>query len=449
MIGTNVDEGGQEQTRQATVVSAAPPAEVEHAPAPAPDEGKAFSWEAFLSTYLPALILALGVGIALPAIPILARSFNIDFAAASFILTSFLIGGTIGTLPTGWLIDRFGRRPIMIAGPILTAVMALLVVTAHSFPELLFYRFMDGWAAQMWLLARLAAIAHGSTVGQRGRQVSWMFTMNNAGRLSGPLVGGFIAGAFGSRSPFAVYAALALLALIPIIKLTPEVPIRRAVESAARAKGVVVRSMTVGEIVLPRLAFFGVAFFSALARGPIFADMLHLYAAFTYNLSAQNIGVLATAASSIAIPIGLLAGWLMDRFGRKATMVPGFLGVTVGMLLLAVTAFLHLSLVWYVVTFLIGVVAQSLTGGSIQTIGVDVAPPEARGMFLGLWRFTGQAGTSLSPIAFAYLADFTGYGSSFVFIAVAALITALLLILFVPETGKLKAAVGVVAASSH
>lgn len=53
------------------------------------------------------------------------------------------------------MIDRFGRRPILIAGPILTAVMALLVV-AGSFNELLIYRFLDGWASQMWLLARLA-----------------------------------------------------------------------------------------------------------------------------------------------------------------------------------------------------------------------------------------------------------------------------------------------------
>jgi sugar phosphate permease len=122
-------------------------------------------------------------------------------------------------------------------------------------------------------------------------------------------------------------------------------------------------------------------------------------------------------------------------------MVPGFVGVSIMMLLLAITAVLHLSLVWYVATFLAGVAAQSLTGGSIQTIGADVAPPEARGLFLGVWRFTGQIGQTASPVAFAFLASTTGYGSSFVFIGVAAAITALLLITLVPETGKVKTAV--------
>jgi MFS family permease len=281
------------------------------------------------------------------------------------------------------------------------------------------------------LLARLAGISHRAAAGQRGRQVSWMYGMDNLGRLSGPLVGGFVAAALGPRSPFVAYAFLAAVSLIPTILLAPDIP-RRVVSATQQAAS----SPTIRQIVIPRLPFFGVAFFSAVARGPIFADMLHLYAAFTYNLDAQSIGVLATAASCLALPISFLAGWLMDRFGRKATMVPGFAGVAVMMLLLALTAIFQLSLFWYVATFLVGVAAQSLTGGSVQTIGADVAPPEARGMFLGLWRFTGQVGQTVSPIVFAFLASTTGYGTSFVFIALAAGITAVLLITLVPETGK-------------
>jgi len=400
-------------------------------------ESRAVSWHAVFSTYLPAMLLALGVGIALPAIPVLARSFDVGFGLASFVVTAFLIGGTVGTIPTGWLIDRLGRRPILIGGPIITAAVALLVARSQTFPELLVYRFIDGWAAQMWLLARLAAISHRAAVGQRGRQVSWMYGMDNLGRLSGPLVGGFLAASMGPRSPFVAYAALALVALVPTVALAAEVP-HRAPNLSSVAKPV---PAALWRIVAPRLPFFGVAFFSAVARGPIFADMLHLYAAFTYNLDASGIGVLATVASMISLPISFLAGWLMDHFGRKATMVPGFVGVSIMMLLLAVTALLHLSLVWYVATFLAGVAAQSLTGGSIQTIGADVAPPEARGLFLGVWRFTGQIGQTASPVAFAYLASSTGYGSSFVFIALAAAATALLLITLIPETGKARTAI--------
>ena len=72
---------------------------------------KALSWHAFLSTYLPALVFALGTGIALPAVPTLAKSFDVSFGVASGVVTAFLLGNLAGTIPTGWLIDRFGRRP--------------------------------------------------------------------------------------------------------------------------------------------------------------------------------------------------------------------------------------------------------------------------------------------------------------------------------------------------
>lgn len=395
------------------------------------DEGKALSWNAALSTYLPALVLALGVGVALPAIPTLARSFHVSFGLATFVTTSFLIGNVAGTLPSGWLVDKFGRRPVMVFGPLLTAAMAFLVATSRTFPELVVYRFFDGFAAQIWLVGRMAGISHGAAPDQRGKHVSWMFGMNNTGKLAGPIVGGFIAAALGLRAPFYTYAFLSLGALVLTYLFTPDTPSRPAGARADRQ-----RTLTLRQMVRPRLAFFGVALFSGLARGPVQADLLHLYAAFVYHLSPVEIGYLATAASAVSLPIGFIAGWMMDRFGRKRTMVPGFTGVTISMVGLAISAAVHLPFAGYVTIFLIGIVAQSLTGGSIQTIGADVAPPEARGKFLGVWRFFGQGGAALSPVIFAMLASSVGYASSFVFVAASAGVVAGLGILAIPETGK-------------
>src|SRR5215469_6964297 len=186
----------------------------------------AVSWDALISTYLPALVLAIGTGVALPAVPTLAKSFNVSFGVASGVVTAFVLGNVAGTIPSGWLIDRFGRRIVLIAGPLLTAATACLIAFVHSFPELLVLRFFGGCAAQMWVMARLAAISHGAAPAQRGRLVSWMFGMDSTGRLAGPLVGGFIASAWGPRAPFLAYAVLALLALIPTSTLAKDTPHR-------------------------------------------------------------------------------------------------------------------------------------------------------------------------------------------------------------------------------
>jgi MFS family permease len=178
-----------------------------------------------------------------------------------------------------------------------------------------------------------------------------------------------------------------------------------------------------------------VAFFAALTRGPAQASVFAIYAAFAYHIGKVEIGWLAGAAGFLALPIGFTAGWLMDRFGRKRTMVPGFSGVAVSMVALALSAFWHLSFEIFAAMYLIGMAFQALTGGSVQTIGADVAPAGARGKFLGLWRFTGQGGTVISPIVFTALATSVSYGASFLFVAGAASVVSLLVARFIPETG--------------
>ncbi len=398
----------------------------------APGGQAAVSWEAVLSTYLPALVYALGTGIALPAVPMLAKSYGVSFGLASGVVTAFLLGNLAGTIPSGWLIDRFGRRWVMIAGPLLTSLTALLVFFTHSFTELLILRFIGGCAAQMWVMGRLAGISQNAAPSQRGRLVSWMFGMDNTGKLAGPVLGGFIANEWGLAAPFLAFAGIALLALVASLLFADDArtpaPVTQGKTRPAASP------VSLRDLILPRLVYFGVALFAGLTRGPVQADLLHLYAAFAYQLGPSQIGFLATGAALISWPIGFLAGWILDRFGRKRTMVPGFGGVALAMAALAFSAFAHLSYGWYAALFFVAAGLQALTGGSIQTVGADVAPPEARGTFLGIWRFTGQGGAAISPILFALLSEEWDYGVAFLFVAACASVVAFLLIRHVPET---------------
>ncbi len=396
------------------------------------DRQVALSWHAVFATYLPALVIALGAGIALPAVPTLAKSFDVSFGVASGVVTAYMLGNFAGTIPTGWMIDRFGLRWVMIGAPLLTSVTAFQVLYAHSFPELLALRFVNGLAAQMWVMGRLAAISKDAPASERGRLISWMFGMDNTGKLAGPALGGFIAGSWGTTAPFAAYGVLALLAIIPSLLISVDAP-RRGAGDAQKAP-TAPRGLSLREMIMPRLPFFGVALFAGLSRGPVGADLLHLYAAFAYHLGPREIGFLATGAAIISWPIGFIAGWILDRFGRKRTMVPGFGGVAISMILLAISASFGLSYAWYVPLFFVAVATQALTGGSIQTVGADVAPPEARGAFLGLWRFTGQGGGALSPVIFALLVEQLSYSAAFVFTACCGAMVAYLLIVHVPET---------------
>ena len=394
----------------------------------------------FLSIYLPSITLAIGTGMVIPALPVYARSFGVSFEVASLVIVMQQLGSTLSALPTGLLADRFGRRKIVLAGPVLLALSSLLIISPfweHSFPELLVLRFIGGVGDQMWRLGRLTMIADTGATSERGRQITTMSAMENSGRLISPIVGGLLAGFWDIRAPFAAHALLALLSIIPSFKLLRETAPQLRVGAAARGR--LPGAPQAGFIAL--LSFAVIAFFTAqvlasLTRGPIFTGQFNLYGAFAYDLNPQTIGVLATAVTALAIPISIASGHIMDRYGRKTTLVPGFTLLALAMAFMAVTAWVQVPFNVFVVAYFSVYATNSITGGNIQTLGSDIAPANARGRFYGVWQTLGSVGGPIGTSAFAALSGAVGYWLAFSFLGVTAASAALILGFLVPERMK-------------
>ena len=145
------------------------------------------------------------------------------------------------------------------------------------------------------------------------------------------------------------------------------------------------------------LGFLSAQFFASMTRGVLWGGTLLLYAAYAYGAGPQLLGGLATTTSIVGIPITLSCGYLMDRFGRKTTMVPGFVSIALGLMFLASGAQWHWSLASFVAGFLWIHGGHSVTSGSMQVLGSDMAPAVARGRFFGFWRLVGEIGSLVSP----------------------------------------------------
>jgi MFS family permease len=388
----------------------------------------------FLTLYFPAFVLALGYSIATPAIPVFAKSFDTGFAVASLVIVVHALGGLIAAVPTGFLLDRLGRRPILFAGPVLMAGSSCLTAVAHSFPELLVYRLVGGGAMEMWRQARLAIIADISKSHHRGRQISGMVGTEGAGRLVGPAVGGVLA-AWSIRTPFVVHGVLALLAIVPSFFLLRESARR---ESKDRDKDDQLSTRALLELIVNGgyTGFFCAQFFASMTRAVLWGGTLLLYATFAYGVGPQVLGGLATASSVIGIPITLSCGYLMDRFGRKTTMVPGFIAIALGLFFLASSAGWHWSLASFIVGFFWVHAGHSVTSGSMQVVGSDMAPAAARGRFFGIWRLVGEIGGLMSPALFALVAEHIAYSAAFALFGLCAFATAGLLNFSVRETAE-------------
>src|SRR5712691_265581 len=118
--------------------------------------------------------------------------------------------------------DKMGRRPVLLGGPILEAVGSFMTPFSHSFPELLFWRLLVGAAGQLWQQGRLLVITDTAPTNQRARQMQWMMGMTRAGQLIGPSVGGYLAEYLGLWIPFVLHALLTLAVVLPSFSLIRE-----------------------------------------------------------------------------------------------------------------------------------------------------------------------------------------------------------------------------------
>ncbi len=393
-----------------------------------------FSSYQLLTLYFPAFVFALGYSIATPAIPVFAKSFETSFGIASLVIVVHALGGLMAAVPTGFLVDRMGRRPVLIAGPILVAVSSSLTALAQSFAELLVYRLIGGAAMEMWRQARLAIIADIGKRSQRGRQMSGMIGTEGAGRLIGPALGGLLA-AWSIRVPFIAHAVLALLAIVPSFFLVRESAPTETKSAAKTSEEHLDTKAVVGLMLDAKYrGFLCAQFFASMTRGVLWGGTLLLYATFAYDVGPQGLGGLATMSTIVGIPITLSCGYLMDRFGRKTTMVPGFASMALGLFFLALSAQWRWGLAVFIAAFLWLHASQAVTAGSMQVLGSDMAPANARGRFFGFWRLIGEIGGLVSPALFGFVAERFGYTVSFATIGLCSLATAMLLAFSVKET---------------
>src|SRR5437764_12913322 len=98
-------------------------------------------------------MLSLGQSMVAPVIPGFAKSFEVTFGTASLVFVMLNVGALVATFPAGYLMDKIGRKPVLLAGPVLTALASFMTPWSGSFEELLFWRFLLGVASQLWMQA--------------------------------------------------------------------------------------------------------------------------------------------------------------------------------------------------------------------------------------------------------------------------------------------------------
>ena len=97
-----------------------------------------------------AFFVALGYGMIIPAIPLFAKTFQVNNAQIGAIISAFALARFAMGLPAGKLIDIFGERRVQTTGLLIVAISTFASGLANSYWQLLTYRALGGIGSVMF-----------------------------------------------------------------------------------------------------------------------------------------------------------------------------------------------------------------------------------------------------------------------------------------------------------
>lgn len=161
-------------------------------------------------------------GVRVAIVPLFAAAnFDAGAGIAGTALASFAVGTASVISLAGWMSDRYGRRPLVIGGLLVSGVATICLGFSDTVPLLVATSVVAGMGAGVLNPAQQAAVADVIGPDRAAGKVLAGFQMaSDSGAILGPVMVGLVVDQFGFTTGFAVSGALLLLAVVPWIVVT-------------------------------------------------------------------------------------------------------------------------------------------------------------------------------------------------------------------------------------
>ncbi len=183
-------------------------------------------------TILLLLVVMNGVGpvslyLLVPVLPLLAKSFGATISTVQLNVVLFMVGLAISQIVTGPLSDRYGRRPVLLAGLSLSVAATITCVFAQTLPQLVTARFFQALGAATGMVVCRAIIRDIYPREKIGGMISLVTGVMMIAQMISPLIGGVLDINFGWHSIFYFMAGASLLVTVGVALGLPETRRRR------------------------------------------------------------------------------------------------------------------------------------------------------------------------------------------------------------------------------
>ena len=390
-------------------------------------EEKPFSRRALiLPIYFPAFLLSVAHGILIPTFPLYVKSFEAALGWIGLAIAAPQIGALVFNVPAGMLTERTGRRLSMLIGAAVLAVTTAGIGLSRTFIELVGYQLLSGVGAALWGISRHAYMADVIPIPERGRSLAMFGGVNRVGTFIGPALGGYVGMAYGLRVPFFLCSGILAINLLICLRYIAEP--KGHVISTQRLQ--LRQFMDVLKANWRVLTTAGAAQVCGQTLRAGRYLIIPLYGSDVVGLNVKAVGLIVSISSFVDMSLFPAAGYIMDRFGRRYATVPCFFIFATGM---ALVPFTHSYMTLLLATIVIGF-GNGIGSGTMMTLGADLAPPERRGEFLGVWRLIGDVGGMTGPLIVGQIAQLTSLAASAAALSGIGYIGVAIFLWLVPET---------------
>lgn len=377
--------------------------------------------------YLSVLLTSLPFGMLVFGLPLLARALGAGALAIGGLLAAYALIFVAVQPVVGHGLDRFGRRPFLLAGLLGYAGAYALFGLTSDVRGLLLAQLAQGVGAGLLWLAALAVVSDLADEDSLGREYGRIEEMSIRGILIGTLVGLALlyllsggpldAGAGGGepslegwRLLFLGYTAATLLAVVIVWRGVPESlapsadgPLHVPAVTKAQAAKTEDGWRLGGQLRM----FLGIVILTATAAALLSPILIkYLYDNVSTNLFMVGLAFLPAMLAGSVLPSRL--GGLSDRFGRRPPLIIALLVSALAALAVPfVQSLWPLALLW-----LFEAAAFAAAAPAEEALVVDFSDEEHQGRALGFYTAAAGLGGVIGPLLGSWFYDrFTAVGA--------------------------------------
>lgn len=176
---------------------------------------------------MASLLHAVNMSTAYVALPNIQGNLSARPDQVGWVITAFVVATAVGTVLTGWLSGRFGRRKVFLGSIVGFTVTSALCGIAGTLEELVFYRMLQGFVSAPLLPISQAIMLDTYPRRLHGFAMSiWSLGMI-LGPIVGPTLGALLTEYYGWRYLFSINIPLGVAAFIAIVVTLPEAEFRK------------------------------------------------------------------------------------------------------------------------------------------------------------------------------------------------------------------------------